>query len=122
MKKLCRSLWEKKSKKEWIHMLIQAQLIPFAVEQTLTRHCKSTMSSGACQVPSDSETPWTVALQAPLSMGFSRQEYWSRLPCPPPVDLPDPGIKPISLASPALADTFFTISATWEALNQPYSN
>ena len=42
-------------------------------------------------------TLWTVAHQAPLSMGFSRQEYWSRLPCPPPGDLPDPGIKPASL-------------------------
>ena len=45
---------------------------------------------------------WTVAHQAPLSMGFSRQEYWSGLPFPPPEDLPNPGIKPISLASPAL--------------------
>ena len=44
-------------------------------------------------------TPQTVALQAPLSMGFSRQEYWSGLSCPPPGDLPDPGIKP---RSPAL--------------------
>ena len=42
-------------------------------------------------------TPWTVACQAPLSMGFSRQEYWSGLPCPPPGDLPDPGIKPKSI-------------------------
>ena len=47
-------------------------------------------------------TLWTVACQAPLSMGFSRQEYWSELPCPPPKDLPDPGIKPIHPASPAL--------------------
>ena len=39
-------------------------------------------------------TPWTVARQAPLSMGFSRQEYWNRLPCPPPGDLPNPGIEP----------------------------
>ena len=39
-------------------------------------------------------TPWTVAHQAPLSMGFSRQEYWSESPCPPPGDLPNPGIKP----------------------------
>ena len=46
-------------------------------------------------------TPWTVAHQAPLSMGFSRQEYWSGLPCPPPGDLPDPGIKPGSFMSPA---------------------
>ena len=51
-----------------------------------------------------------------LSMRFSRQEYWSGLPCPPPGDLPDPGIKPTSLKSPALADGFFTTSATWEAL------
>ena len=48
-------------------------------------------------------TPWTVALQAPLSIGFSRQEYWGGLPCPPPGDLPDPGIKLVSLMSPALA-------------------
>ena len=49
-------------------------------------------------------TPWTVACQAPLSMGFPRQEYWSRLPFPPPGDLPHPGIKPVS---PALAGGFF---------------
>ena len=63
---------------------------------------------------------WTldyVACQAPLSIGFSRQEYWSGLPCPPPGDLPDPGIKPAPLKSPALADGFFTTSATWEAPN-----
>ena len=42
-------------------------------------------------------TPWTVARQAPLSMGFSRQEYWSGLPCPPPGELPDPGIQPCLL-------------------------
>ena len=46
-------------------------------------------------------TPWSVALQASLSMGFSRQEYWSGLPCPPPKDLPDPGIEPMSPAAPA---------------------
>ena len=49
-------------------------------------------------------TPWTVAHQAPLSMGFSRQEYWSALPFPPPGDLPDPEIEPVS---PALAGGFF---------------
>ena len=48
-------------------------------------------------------------------MGFSRQEYWSGLPCPPPVDLPDPGIKPTFLMSPALAGRFFTTTATCEA-------
>ena len=52
--------------------------------------------------------PWTVARQAPLSMGFPRQEYWSRLPFPSPGDLPDPGIKPASFASPALTGIFFT--------------
>ena len=46
-------------------------------------------------------TPWTVAHQAPLSMGFSRQEYWSGLPCLPPGDFPNPGIEPMSLTSPA---------------------
>ena len=59
-------------------------------------------------------TLWTVARQAPLSMGFSRQEYWSGLLCPPPGDLPDPGIEPMSLMSPALAAELFTTSATWE--------
>ena len=52
-------------------------------------------------------TPWTVAHQAPLSMGFSRQEYWSGLPCPPPGDLEDPGIEPASVTSPAVAGGFF---------------
>ena len=59
---------------------------------------------------------WSVARQAPLSMGFSRQEYWSGLPCPPPGDLPDPGIEPASVMSPALTGKLFTTSATWEAL------
>ena len=53
-------------------------------------------------------TPWAVAHQAPLSMGFSRQGYWSGLPCPPPGDLPDPGIKPASLTSSGLAGGIFT--------------
>ena len=53
-------------------------------------------------------TPWTVAHQAPLSMGFPRQEYWSGLPFPPPGDLPNLGIKPTSFVSPALAGRFFT--------------
>ena len=53
-------------------------------------------------------TLWTVAHQTPLSMRFSRQEYWSGLPCPSPGDLPDPGIKHASLTSPALAGKFFT--------------
>ena len=52
--------------------------------------------------------PWTAAYQAPLSMGFSRQEHWSELPFPSPEDLPKPGIEPKSSASPALAGRFFT--------------
>ena len=60
-------------------------------------------------------TPWTVALQVPLSMEFFRQEYWSELPFPTPGDLPDPGIQYVSLVSPALAGRFFTNCATWEA-------
>ena len=59
---------------------------------------------------------WTVAYQAPLSTGFPKQEYWSGLPYPPPGDLPDPGIEPASLTSPALAGGFFTTSAPWETL------
>ena len=59
-------------------------------------------------------TPWTVAHHAALSMGFSRQEYWSGLPCPPPRNLSDPGIKLTSLMPPALAGWFFTICTTWE--------
>ena len=53
-------------------------------------------------------TPWTVAYQAPLSSGFSRQEYWSGLPFPSPGDLPNPGIEPISPVSPVLAGRFIT--------------
>ena len=52
--------------------------------------------------------PWTVAIQTPLSIGFSRQKYWNGLPFPSRGYLPDPGIKPTSLASPALAGRFFT--------------
>ena len=61
----------------------------------------------------------TVARQAPLSVGFSRQEYWSGLPCPPPEELPDPGIKPVSYVS-CIARGFFTTSATWEAHSHTY--
>ena len=60
-------------------------------------------------------TPWTVACQAPQFMGFSRQEYWSGLPCPPPGDLPDPGIKSTSLGSPALTGEFLTTRTVWGA-------
>ena len=61
-------------------------------------------------------TLWTIAHQAHLSMGFSRQEYWSGLPCLSPGDLPDPGIEPLSLTSPALAGGFFTTLTTWKGV------
>ena len=68
-----------------------------------------------CSVVSDSVTPWTVAHQTSLSMGFSRQEYWSELPFPTPGDLPNPEMEPVSLVSPALADGYFATGTTWEA-------
>ena len=66
---------------------------------------------------SDSLTSHGLELSRLLCLwGFSRQEHWSGLPCPPLGDLPDPGIEPASLMSPALAGRFFTTSAPWEAL------
>ena len=62
---------------------------------------------------SDSVTPWTVACQAPLSMGFSRQECWSGLLSPPPGDLPNPGIKPESPVAPALKVDSLPLSPDW---------
>ena len=63
-------------------------------------------------------TLWNVARQAPLSMEFSRQKYWSGLPFPLPGDLPNLGIKPMPLASPALAGGFFTV----ESPGKPYAS
>ena len=65
-------------------------------------------------------TLWTTVRQTHLSLGFSRQEYWSGLPCPLPEYLPDPGIEPTSLLSPALVGRFFTTSATWGATELPH--
>ena len=60
------------------------------------------------------ETLWTVAQQASLSMGFSRQGYWNGLPCPLPGDLPDPGIGPVPSASPALQADFPNPEPHWK--------
>ena len=60
-------------------------------------------------------TLWTIALWGPLSMEFSRQEYWNVLLCRYPGDLPNPGIKPQDLKSPALTGRFFTATTIWEA-------
>ena len=73
--------------------------------------------STVCSVVSNSASPWTIAHQAPLSMEFSRQEYWHGLPFPTPGNLPDTAIEP---ASPALASGFFYHCTTWEA--QKYLN
>ena len=73
--------------------------------------CVHAKSFWSCPTLGD---PWTVARQAPLSMGFSRQEYWSGLPCHPPGDLLDPGIAPRSLISPTLSGRFFTSRWTWD--------
>ena len=67
-------------------------------------------------IMSNFATLWTVACQAPLSMGFSRYIYWRGLPCPPLGDLPDPGTEPLSLISLELAGGFFITGTTWEAL------
>ena len=74
---------------------MQASRVPSLVRELDTTYLHSPLSPVRLFV-----TPWTRARQAPLSMGFSRQEYWSGLPFPPPGDLPDPGIEPVS---PALA-------------------
>ena len=69
-------------------------------------------------VVSDSETPWTH--QAPLSMGLTKQEYWNGLPFPTPGDLPDPGMEPLSLMSPALASGFFITAPPGEPQYHDY--
>ena len=90
----------------------------------LKLHCLKLLSfgvircMGVCQVSSavsDSSTLWTTDHQASLSVGFSWQGYWRGSPCPPPGDLPDPGIEHASLTSPALESGFFTTTATCEA-------
>ena len=67
-------------------------------------------------------TLWTVAHQSPLSMEFSKQEYWSGLTFPSSGNLPNPGIESVSSASPALAGRFFMASTAWEAPFQSYFN
>ena len=78
----------------------------------MTKFLKSYDGGLVARLCSTLVTPWTIACQAPLSMGFSRQKYWKGLPHPPPEDLPDSETELTSLTSPALAGRFFTISAT----------
>ena len=91
---------------------------PLSLALEVTQHSNSLWKKWKCWLLNCLwlfATPWTVAHQAPLSMGFSRQKYWSGLPCPPPGDLPDLGIEHRVLMSPVLAGGSFTISITWEA-------
>ena len=71
-------------------------------------------------VMSDSDL-WTVAHQIPLSMGYSRQEYWSGLPCPPPGDIPNPGMEPISLVFDALQAGSLPTEPRGKPLSDPSS-
>ena len=85
------------------------------------RKCRGNNSYCCCclvieSCPDSLVTPWTVACQAPLSVGFSRQKYWSGLPFPSPGILSNPGIKPQSSVSPALAGRFFTAEPTGKPL------
>ena len=102
-------------------MLVSVLLVWFLIyEQTVNANISSLRS--ACTVSRFSRvqlfaTLGTVAHQAPLSMGFSRQEYWSRLPCPPPDHLPNPGIELASLLCTALAGSFFTTKPPGKTLN-----
>ena len=122
-----------KGKKRWIHSTYERQVpipafsrTPIDPEPSTVLYipcvcvcvCVCTHARGMLSGVQLFATPWLVAHQAPLSFGFSRQEHWSGLPFPAPGDLPDPGIKPTSLVSPALAGKFFTV-AYWEA---PYSS
>ena len=101
----------------------QAKLLQSEIEPTPPAMDACEVLTTGCAVLSrfsharPSATPWSVAHQAPLSLGFSRQEYWSRLPRPPPGHLPSPGIELASLKSPALAGWFFTTSTTGKPLN-----
>ena len=79
---------------------------------TVKKRCEGVCAQPAC--PTLCDPPWTIAHQAPLSMGFPRQEYWSGLPFPPPGDLPDSGTEPVSPASPALTGGFIVIIFTAE--------
>ena len=91
---------------DWLDLLaIQGTL------KSLLQHLSSKASILQLSFVQLSATPWIAASQASLSIEFPRQEYWSKLPFPSPEDLPDPGIKPTRLTSPALAAGFFTTSA-----------
>ena len=90
-----------------LRRLRKPMLFPYCVCVCVCVCARAHVRVQVCSVMSNSVTIWTIAGQAPLSMKFSRQEYWSGLPSPLPGALPDPGIELTSLASPALAGGFF---------------
>ena len=101
-------------------MLLSGHFLPWAWLRTWgwRKHLLCSLTEATQHLCSPAQffaTPWPVARQAPLSMGFSRQLYWSGLPYPSPGDLPDPRNEPMSLRSPTLAGGFFTTSTKWEA-------
>ena len=95
---------------------IDTWFLKFIVETPITLSISQSLS---CSVTSDSGTPWTIDHQTPLSMEFSRQEYWSGLPFPSAGDLLNPGIKPMSLESPALQVDSFPLTH-WASPNLVY--
>ena len=101
------SLWKAPSK--GVLILIQRGVLIFSVHRYACMHAKSLQSC---------PTLWTVACQAPLSMGILQARYWSGLPFPSPGHLLNPDIEPASLMSPALVDGFFTTSTTWGSHSQ----
>ena len=116
---LCVSLDGRGFGGEWIHAGVPESLHQFTWNYHSIVH-------GLCVLSHFSRfqlfvTPWTVAHQAPLFMGFSRQEYWNGLPCLPPGNLPDSGIKPTSSVAPAWQAILY-LWATREASNRLYPN
>ena len=106
---LPRSLW----RLSWSWLRIsRSSPLPFILRTLVSYFC---LIWCACSVVSNSVTAWIVVHQVPPSVEFSRKEYCSELPFPPPEDLPDPVIEPTSLESLALAGGLFTTGATWEA-------
>ena len=103
------SLWKTPSKEVLILILIQRGVLIFSIHRYACMHAKSLQSY---------PTLWTIACQAPLSMGILQARYWSGLPFPSPGHLPNPDIKPLSFISPALVDGFVTTSATWGSHSQ----
>ena len=113
---VCKGWWTLKEKEEFFQHFFKAETLSAKV-QNLWRSLGiyTYIHIHACSVVSDSfATPWTVVLQAPLSLEFFRQEHWSGLPFPSPGDLPEQGIELVCLVSPAFAGRFFTTCGTWK--------